>query len=259
MRGAEPAYATIANDVRQEIARGTYRDGRALPTEAEFAKRYRVGRQTVRRAFQELVAEDVVFRVPGRGTFVNESTDGYTRQLGSIVDLMNLSNDTSIEVVSGVRRRANVEAASRLRMTHDVVYQGTIRRLHDGVPFVVTDVYLPESVGRLVAGLPELETGATGHYTVIGLLEPYLHRQVLQAEQSITVALAGPFLADLLGCADGHPLLKVDRLFFDSAGEVTELTVSHFLPEHYTYRVTLKRTVDDTPAGFTARRPTAMS
>jgi hypothetical protein len=36
-------------------------------------------------------------------------------------------------------------------------------------------------------------------------------------------------------------MLRVDRLYSDSEGRTVELAVSYFLPEHYTYRVTLRR------------------
>lgn len=34
---------------------------------------------------------------------------------------------------------------------------------------------------------------------------------------------------------------RVDRLYSDAAGQVVDLSTSYFLPEHYTYRVTLRR------------------
>ena len=39
----------------------------------------------------------------------------------------------------------------------------------------------------------------------------------------------------------GHAMLRVDRLYSDTSGRPVELSVSHFLPEQYTYRVTLRR------------------
>ncbi len=82
---------------------------------------------------------------------------------------------------------------------------------------------------------------ASSPYTVIGLLEPHLDSPIVEAAQSITVAAAMPGTAAELGCAPGHPMLRVDRLYSDAGGAPVELSVSQFLPEHYTYRVTLRR------------------
>ena len=154
----EPAYQTLREQLRDEIAAGRYRDGVRLPTESELVARHRLSRQTVRRAFQDLVAEGVVYRVPGRGTYASEPGRRYLRQLGSIEDLMSLSDDTSMEVLAGLRRRVDVDAASRLRLDDDIVYTVVFRRLHDGVPFVLTVVHLPESVAQPVLGSPSWRT-----------------------------------------------------------------------------------------------------
>jgi GntR family transcriptional regulator len=237
----EPAYRTVREELRDEIAAGRYRDGVRLPTESELVAHYGVSRQTVRRAFVDLVAEGVVYRVPGRGTYASESGRRYLRQLGSIEDLMSLSDDTTMEVLRGLRRRVDVDAASRLRLEDDVVYSVVFRRLHDGVPFVSTTVHLVPSVAQPVLASSALTDGAVGTHTVIGLLEPHLPDPIAEAAQSITVAAADEAVANAVGCGVGHPMLRVDRLYSDTRGRPVELSVSHFLPEQYTYRVTLRR------------------
>jgi DNA-binding GntR family transcriptional regulator len=238
---AEPAYRLLRQRLQDRIAAGDYRDGARLPTESELVAEHGLSRQTVRRAFQDLVAEGVVYRVPGRGTYATESSGRYLRQLGSIEDLMSLSDDTTMEVLHGLSRRVDVDAASRLRLDNDVVYTVVFRRLHDGVPFVVTTVHLPEAAARPVLKSEALAAGGVGTHTVIGLLEPHLPYSIAQAAQSITVAPADAVTAGALGCPSGHSMLRVDRLYSDSAGTPVELAVSHFLPEQYTYRVTLRR------------------
>jgi GntR family transcriptional regulator len=235
-----PAYQALRQHLRDEIAAGVYRNGARLPTESELVARHGLSRQTVRRAFQDLVAEGVVYRVPGRGTYANE-TGRYLRQLGSIEDLMSLSEDTTMEVTSRLRRRVDVDAASRLRLVEDVVYSVHFRRLHDGVPFVLTRVSLPEPVARPVLASAELADGAVSTTTVIALIEPHLAAPIAEAAQSITVSSADADVAAAVGCAAGHPMLRVDRLYSDPTGTPVELATSHFLPEQYTYRVTLRR------------------
>ncbi|HTF52405.1 MAG TPA: GntR family transcriptional regulator [Pseudonocardia sp.] len=70
-RGLGPgvAYQSLAQLLRDAINQGSFANGRQLPTEAELVADYGVSRQTVRRALQELVAEGLVSRVRGHGTF----------------------------------------------------------------------------------------------------------------------------------------------------------------------------------------------
>ena len=78
---APPAYQALREQLRDEIDAGQYRNGARLPTESELVARHRLSRQTVRRAFQDLVAEGVVYRVPGRGTYAHGDSRRYLRQL----------------------------------------------------------------------------------------------------------------------------------------------------------------------------------
>lgn len=240
----QPAYQVLRERLRADIAAGRYRDGARLPTESELVAQQGLSRQTVRRAFQDLVTEGVVYRVPGRGTYARDG-GRYLRQLGSIEDLMNLSQDTTMEVLHGLTRRVDVEAAGRLRLDDDVVHTVVFRRLHGapgkGVPFVSTTVHLPDAVARALPDLEALRTAAVGTHTVIGLIEPHLPEPIAEAAQSITVAPADAAVAAAVGCPPGHPMLRVDRLYSDTTGRPVELSVSHFLPEQYTYRVTLRR------------------
>lgn len=238
---AEPAYRVLRDQLRADIAAGRYPHGTRLPTESELVARLGLSRQTVRRAFQDLVASGLVTRVPGRGTYASESGRHYLRPLGSIEDLMHLSDDTAMEVLDGLRRRVDVEAAGRLRLAGDTVYTVVFRRSHDGVDFGYTTVHLPPAVAGGVRASPDLATGAVSTHTVIGLLEPHLDRPIAEAAQSITVGRATPEVATALGCTTGHPMLRIDRLYADESGHPVELSISYFLPEQYTYRITLRR------------------
>ncbi|TRW87878.1 GntR family transcriptional regulator [Mycolicibacterium sp. 018/SC-01/001] len=236
-----PAYQVLRDQLRDEIRSGRYADGQRLPTESELSELHGLSRQTVRRAFQDLVADGMVYRVPGRGTYAGGDGRRYLRRLGSIEDLMSLSDDTTMEVLDGLRRRVDIDAASRLRLDGDVVHTVVFRRLHDGIPFGHTIVHLPPEVAAMVTSSADLRTGAQSRQTVIGLLEPHLRSPIAEAAQSITVGAADDRSAAAVGCPEGHPMLRVDRLYRDTEGRAVELAVSHFLPEQYTYRITLHR------------------
>jgi DNA-binding GntR family transcriptional regulator len=241
----ESAYHALARELRDAILRNSYPEGTRLPTEAELAAEHGLSRQTVRRAFQDLVAEGVVYRVPGRGTFVTPKEGQYLRQFGSVEDLMGLAIDTDLVLISALQRRVEVAAAGRLRQQSDVVATATFRRVHDGVPFCETTVYLPVNVARLLEDVPELTVpGTTSKVTVIGLLDARLQHPITEAEQSITATVAGTGgAAAPLEAPAGQALLRIDRIYYDSQEQPVELAVSHFLTDHYSYRVKLRRSI----------------
>jgi GntR family transcriptional regulator len=238
------AYRVLADKLRDVIVRQDFEADRRLPTEAELASRYRVSRQTVRRAFQDLVAEGLVHRIPGRGTFATHADSRYLRHLGSIEDLMGLSIDTELEVVEPLSRRIDIEAAGRLRLPEDRVAATRIRRTHRDDVFCVTDIFLPPAVADLLADASELSSpGSRSAVTMIGLLDARLDRPITQAEQSVTAITAGATegVTQILEVDDDAPLLRIDRMYLDGADVPVELAVSYFRPDRFSYRLKLKR------------------
>ncbi|BBZ01437.1 hypothetical protein MCHIJ_08740 [Mycolicibacterium chitae] len=239
--GAAPAYQRIAEALRLTVLRSPDAELR-LPTEAELAEEHGVSRQTVRRAYQELVSDGLVTRTPGRGTFAAGGGSQYLRRFGTVEDLMSLSVDTEMEVLSSLSRRIDIEAAGRLGLSSDVVATLSFRRLHLGIPFCVTDVYLPSEFGALIDDVPEVQQGARSSRTIIGLLDPVLPDPIGGADQTITVATADERVVAATDCEPGEPMLRIDRLYRTITGTAVELAVSRFVTSLYSYRSSLRRT-----------------
>lgn len=236
------AYRTLAEVIRGDIRRGRYAGGRRLPTEEELSASHSVSRQTVRRAMQDLVSEGIIYRVAGRGTYPVAEEDRYVRRFGSVEELMALSVDTECEIVSPLQCRIDVGNAGRLRLPSDELYALALIRLHGNVPFCYTSVYLPPRVAELVSDVTDLTVaGRRSRVTVIGLIDARMSRAIMAAEQSITAVGAPSFAAARLACDPGQPVLRIDRLYGDEGGQPVELAVSYFDPEHYSYRVRLRR------------------
>ena len=235
------AYRTLAAQLRDSIRNGEYADGRQLPTEGQLSASFSVSRQTVRRAMQDLVSEGIIYRVAGRGTYPVAEEDRYVNHFGSVEELMALSLDTECQVVSPLQRKVDVETASRLRLRSDEVFTVALVRLHADIPFCYTSVYLPPRIGQLLTDVDELSSPRRSRVTVIGLIDARRGGSIAAAEQSISAAGAPPLAARHLGREAGEPLLRIDRLYFDDSDDPVELAVSYFDPEHYSYRVKLRR------------------
>ncbi|RYU13743.1 GntR family transcriptional regulator [Nocardioides iriomotensis] len=243
----ESRYRLLARSLREAILEDRFAEGQPLPTEATLAATFSLSRQTVRRAFLELVSEGLVFRVPGRGTFVTPKDSRYRRRFSSVEDLMNLTLDTELEVIEPLTGTFDEEVAERLQLTGRSMYSVLFRRLHRGEIFCTTRVLLPAAVGSTLDTLPELvEAGHRSGITIIGLLESRGAR-IAEAEQVTTAVAASDRQAELLGCTPGAPLLHIERLYIDVAGVPVELAISDYLPEHYSHRLRLGRGGSEAP------------
>ena len=69
----ELLYQTVENDILKKIVSGELPGGSQIPTETELCKQYKVSRITVRRAVQNLIDQSLLYRLRGKGTFVNPS------------------------------------------------------------------------------------------------------------------------------------------------------------------------------------------
>jgi DNA-binding GntR family transcriptional regulator len=238
----QPAFRRLESDLRSQIRDGEFPAETPLPTEAELSRRYAVSRQTVRRAFHDLVAQGVVYRVPGRGTFVTPASGRYLRQFGSVEDLMGLSADSEMHVLEPLSATVDPAAASRLRLPDDRVVTMTFTRVHHDDTFSHTTTHLPPWVRTQLGEAPELASpGTVSQVTVIGLLDRALERPIRDAEQSITVDTVPADVAQALDLPAGTPVLRIDRIYYDTQGEPVELAISHFHPDRYSYRVRLRR------------------
>lgn len=244
-RPGESSYRLLTQQLREQIFREEFPEGTPLPPELALATEHALSRQTVRRAYQELVAEGLVYRIRGRGTFATPRETRYRRPFGSVDDLMNLQLDTEVDLVQPLAAAVDREAAQRMRLPDGHLHAMTFLRVHQGEAFCRTRVLLPPRIGRALGSVRELtERGVHTRATIIGLIEAHGH-DIAEAEQVITAVAADDGLAEALGCAPGIPILHVERTYLDRQGEVLEYAISDFLPSHYSHRSRLGRDAPD--------------
>src|SRR6476646_7948296 len=65
-----PLYLQLAGLLRGRIESGEWKPGQKIPSENELNRLYGVSRMTARQVLAQLVNEDLLFRVQGKGTFV---------------------------------------------------------------------------------------------------------------------------------------------------------------------------------------------
>ena len=205
-----PLYQQIKNLIVQGLEAGEWRPGEAIPSEAELAVRFRVSQGTVRKAVDEMAAENLLIRRQGKGTFVATHAD--PRAFFRFLRLVPLSG--GVEQSKSVplecwRAKAGAEAARvlKLKLGDPIII---VRRVlqFSGKPVVVDEIYLP---GEIFPGL-SLDVLKDYQGSLYSLFESHFHVPMIRAEERIRAVAADRGTAELLGVVEGSPLLSVERV-----------------------------------------------
>jgi DNA-binding GntR family transcriptional regulator len=231
-----PAYAVVAQSLRQDIQNGRFAPGDRLPSEHELMATHQVSRTTVRKALEQLVAANLVQRHQGRGTFV--APQGLSHGLGDLRSLTEVMHDRGLEpgirnVRVGPDRRAPSEAYEHLR-THEV-WCISRTRTGDGVPFCTQDSWVPKHLGTAIDA-DEL----TARQSLYALLREDLDAVPDEATEIIRAESASDEEAGRLEVPPGSALIVIYRWTQDHRGLPIEYARSASPGDRYEYVIRLQ-------------------
>jgi GntR family transcriptional regulator len=236
-------YHQIYLLLREQLHEGTFAQG--LPGELALMKQFSVARVTVRRALEQLAAEGMISREPGRGTRALDvsatrapahAEKGQRAQLtGLLENLVSMGLRTSVRVleVETVTASANVAQALQLKVGDPVQKAIRVRSTKDG-PLSHITTYVPGDIGRKF-GRREL-----ARKPILVLLEES-GVKVGRAQQTISAKLADVLVARHLDVAVGSALLAVRRLIYDDQERPIQWLHGLYRPDRYEYDMQLSR------------------
>lgn len=207
-----PLYRQIKNLMVQGLASGEWRPGESIPSESELAARFKVSQGTVRKAIDELAAENLLVRKQGKGTFVATHDD--PRSSYRFLRLVPINGDltpTTSTPLDCWRAKAGQEAARILQVElgSPIII---VRRIlsFQTRPVVIDEIYLP---GETFKGLT-LEMLQDYKGSLYSLFESQFGVPMIRAEERLRAVAADRGNAESLKVAEGSPLLSVERVAF---------------------------------------------
>lgn len=221
-----PKYKQVASQIESDIVNHVYQHTNKLLTEDEYANKYGVSRNTVRKAIEILVNKGYVYQVQGSGVFVR---DHYNSDYINLEKLQGLTSDFSgrkveTRVLHFEQTVANDEVAERMKCPIGTpVYFVKRLRLVDDHPFSVEDSYFRKEL-------------------VIYLDENIVQKSIytyLRSDQKLAIGFAdrviyADFLdsesAGLLDLNENDPALIVDNTVYLTNGQIFDVSrsIHHF-------------------------------
>ncbi len=236
--GASPTFSPLYQQIKalitQSLQSGEWKPGELIPSEVELAGRFKVSQGTVRKAIDELAAENLVVRRQGKGTFVatHHEVRAQFRFLRLMPDVGEPHNAEN-HVVEVKRLRAPAEVARLLEMKSGdpMVFIKRVQSF-DGIPTILEELWLP---GMLFKGLTT-ERLAEYKGPMYGLFETEFGTRMIRASEQLRAICADGHAAQLLEIAEGTPLLSVERVSYTYGDRPVEVRRCLYLTKTHHYQ-----------------------
>lgn len=229
-----PLYRQIKDFLIRSLEAGEWGPGDVIPSEGELATRFNVSQGTVRKAIDEMAAENLLVRRQGKGTFVSSHSDprSFYRFLRLVPD-DGLMTHADSEPRSCRLMPASAEVAGALQVPVGSGVLCVERLLHfNGAPVVLDHIYL---VADSFVGLT-LEHLQGGERSLYSVFESDYGVRMIHAEEHLRAVAADPSSASLLGVQVGDPLLLVERTAYTYGNKPVEWRRGLYCTRSHYYR-----------------------
>jgi GntR family transcriptional regulator len=222
--GGQPLYRVAKRALLRAIESGEVPPGGALPSETALAATLGVSIGTLRRAVDELVAERILVRRQGRGTFVEtHDAERFLFQFFHVERSDGLREVPRVELLSFERVRIEDEAAEALSVrAGDPGIQIENRLSLQGRAVIHDRLTLPAALYR---GLTEARF-ARRPSTIYHLYQLEYGITVVHARERVRAVAADRSASRVLGVAPGAPLLQIRRTALTFGDKPVEYRVS---------------------------------
>ena len=226
-------YKEVQRQMLLALAAEEWQPGEAIPAEKHLCERFSVSIGTLRKAIDELVAEGILIRHQGRGTFVaTHNRDQHWFRYFKIARHDSPKTYPSPTLVDFAKRKADKEACEKLGIAGaSKVFQFTNLMSLNNEVALVDEITLPEA---LFAGLTKIQLQQRPS-TLYNFYQAEFGLNVIRIEERLRATAASVTHAELLGIAPGIPLLTVRRVAYSYNDQPVEWRISYVNTERYEY------------------------
>jgi len=228
------AYQEVKQKITEDLVRGRYPTGQALPAEKDLAKELDVSIGTLRKAVDELVAEGIVVRRQGRGTYVAEHDA--KRLLYYFFHIVRWDADKKtyprVETASFESGQASKEESLKLA-------------IKEGTPIwrIVTRLYLEDEcvmIDHIALDKKRFKNLTRNDFdkrvgSIYQLYQMRYGQSVVKTKERLRAGLAGRQMSAWLKLNPDSPVLHIRRVALNIQDEPIEWRISTLNTAHHEY------------------------
>ncbi len=229
-------YKQISSSIAQAIESGrlTYND--RLPTEKEICDVFDVSQTAVKMAYQQLIHQDMIKRVKGRGTFVTNRkvyhqafSDIYLFETHPKKDNIYQTTDLLFDCIDDeyiIQRMLKLEREASYYVIQRVVKENS-------QPIVYQHIYLPEQF------FPELKKKYQKSMGMFSLIHDVYGLSINQIQNTFSPIKASSAEAQLLNILPSEAVYLVRSQWIDQHQRMVAYIVNYFPGEFTQFEVTV--------------------
>lgn len=227
----KPKYLTLVEAIERLIDKKGH--NQLMPSERKLAQMYGVSRMTVRKAIDNLVNRNKLYRVRYKGTYTTDKKllkdmDAF---IGFTREVENAGGKPSTDLIEYSLLPADDFIASKLNIAPGAYVYKVIRlRKKNNVPLMVDESYFPKSV------VPLNETIAK--QSIYAYIQNELKLNMVRAHQRLRATFASETYQEYLQIGENFPVIHLELTGFLADGKVFEYTNSYKNSERYDLVIT---------------------
>lgn len=222
---AQPLHLQLENDLRERLANGEWAVDTCIASENALGEEYGVSRMTVRAVLNRLVEAGLIYRVPGKGTFVSEPKiiGAPLSQMGIIKQLESMGYDVLTKIIeikqtgapSNIRKILDIKKSDQVNVVQRVRY---VREQ----PLSYHTSYIPVPIFGV------LEKEDLEGIQIWDYLEQVGHCEVVKRVETLESITADESVAKHLGVKVGFPLLVLENRVYTHNDQIVEFSQVQF-------------------------------
>lgn len=234
-----PLYLQIREVIYKKIINGEYKEGERVPSENELTKMFNVSRMTVSKALEELVNQNLLVKIQGKGTFVK-----HISKEGSGLDVSSLDfhgfSDSIVKkglALTNIVYDSNLVIPSRkimneleINFAQKVFLLKRLRRVNNS-PVVLQISYINSNYCE---GIEEIDFESKSLY---GVLRNKYALDFIKMNDKIEAIGADDEIANLLDVDIGFPILLLKRTTYIKNNIPIEFTYSYYRSDKHTLSI----------------------